>query len=228
MYATEHRCAIKVSGPRLSSLITGTDPLKDNLVILKCESTEPEDADSVYTADLIEAISGKITDVLIKHPINAKRKQKGLTYSNMITLRGAGKRITEPSFFDKHGLKAFMVAPTAIIRGVGLTFGMDLLDNVEGMTGYYDSNLDGKCRRAAEEFIKNENGYDFGFVHIKAVDDAGHDRDRKIKVEQLEKVDKAIGSMVEMLGKHAASVAGSKDECDFILCVTGDHTTPVI
>jgi len=25
--------------------------------------------------------------------------------------------------------------------------------------------------------------YDFGFVHIKAVDDAGHDKDLKIKIE---------------------------------------------
>ena len=30
-YATEHRCGIAVSGPRLSDDITGTDPLKDNL-----------------------------------------------------------------------------------------------------------------------------------------------------------------------------------------------------
>ena len=37
MYATEHRCAIKVSGPRLNSAITGNDPLKDNLPISKCE-----------------------------------------------------------------------------------------------------------------------------------------------------------------------------------------------
>ena len=34
MYATEHRCAIKLSGPRLSSLITGNDPLKDNLPLI--------------------------------------------------------------------------------------------------------------------------------------------------------------------------------------------------
>jgi 2,3-bisphosphoglycerate-independent phosphoglycerate mutase len=36
MHATEHRCGITVSGPGLSSLITGTDPLKDNLPLVKC------------------------------------------------------------------------------------------------------------------------------------------------------------------------------------------------
>jgi 2,3-bisphosphoglycerate-independent phosphoglycerate mutase len=44
-----------------------------------------------------------------------------------------------------------MVAPTAIIRGVGLTVGMEIRgDNeVSGMTGYYDSNLEGKMKYAA-------------------------------------------------------------------------------
>ena len=39
-YATEHRCAIKVSGPRLSSFITGNDPLKDNLKLIECDPTK--------------------------------------------------------------------------------------------------------------------------------------------------------------------------------------------
>ena len=142
----------------------------------------------------------------------------------MITLRGAGQRIEATSFEDKHQLRPFMIAPTAIIRGVGLTFGMDLLDDVEGMTGYYNSNLQGKCERAAKEFIENKNLYDFGFVHVKAVDDAGHDKSRSIKVEQLEKIDRAITTMVTQLGTYIDSKA---EECDFILCVTGDHTTPV-
>ena len=74
-----------------------------------------------------------------------------------------------------------MVAPTAIIRGVGLTIGMDLQGDreVSGMTGFYDSNLEGKMTFAAQKIDE----YDFGFVHIKAVDDAGHDKDLEIKIE---------------------------------------------
>jgi len=99
----------------------------------------------------------------------------------MVTLRGASQRIYVPSFAEVHSLNAFMIAPTAIIRGVGMTFGIDLVDDVEGMTGYYDSNLDGKCLKAAEVITAKK--YDFGFVHIKAVDDAGHDKNREMKVE---------------------------------------------
>ena len=43
-YATEHRCGLKVRGKGLSSLITGTDPLKDNKRLLDCEPTDPDDA----------------------------------------------------------------------------------------------------------------------------------------------------------------------------------------
>lgn len=72
-----------------------------------------------------------------------------------------------------------MIAPTAIIRGTGITFGIPLID-VEGTTGYYDSNLNNKAYKAIES-ITTDN-YDFGFIHIKAVDDAGHDKNLDIKI----------------------------------------------
>ena len=34
MYATEHRCGVKVSGPNLTHRITGNDPLKDNRMVV--------------------------------------------------------------------------------------------------------------------------------------------------------------------------------------------------
>lgn len=77
-------------------------------------------------------------------------------------------------------MKGFMIAPTAIIRGTGLTFGLDLID-VEGTTGYYNSNLNNKAEKAVEKITSGD--YQYGFVHIKAVDDAGHDKNMKIKIE---------------------------------------------
>lgn len=52
-------------------------------------------------------------------------------------------------------------------------------------------------------------------MHVKATDDAGHDRDHNIKVEQLEKCDKMIRTFIDAYGGE-----------DVIVCVTGDHTTP--
>ena len=39
MYATEHRCSVKVSGPNLSNKISGNDPLKDNKLAVECTAT---------------------------------------------------------------------------------------------------------------------------------------------------------------------------------------------
>lgn len=38
--------------------------------------------------------------------------------------------------------------------------------------------------------------YDFGFVHVKATDDAGHDMDHDVKVAQLEKCDKMVDTFI--------------------------------
>jgi len=72
-----------------------------------------------------------------------------------------------------------MIAPTAIIKGIGMQLDFDIYD-VEGATGWYDSNYDNKFE-SAENILRHE-GYDFGFIHIKAVDDAGHDKNVALKV----------------------------------------------
>ena len=42
-----------------------------------------------------------------------------------------------------------MIAPTAIIRGTGITFGLDLHE-AEGTNGSYHSNLNNKTLKALE------------------------------------------------------------------------------
>lgn len=108
-----------------------------------------------------------------------------------------------------------MIAPTAIIRGVGLNFNFDMID-VPETTGFYNSNLNNKMIYAVDAIKSGK--YDFGFVHIKAVDDAGHDKDYDMKVKQLEKSDKAVELLIKLLGQL--------DE-DTLIVITGDHTTPV-
>lgn len=79
-----------------------------------------------------------------------------------------------PPFVEVHnGLRPFMIAPTAIIRGAGISFGIPIVE-VEGTTGYYNSNLNNKALKAIE--LLSTSDYDYGFLHVKAVDDAGHDK----------------------------------------------------
>ena len=73
-YATEHRCGVRVRGPRLSNAITGNDPLKDNRQIVLCQATDQSNPDAIYTAKLIDAVSDALSAALLKHPINVERK----------------------------------------------------------------------------------------------------------------------------------------------------------
>lgn len=238
-YATEHRCGVVVKGPNLSGNISGTDPLKDNRLLLKAEALD-DSHEARNTAAVVNELSKEITKILVSHPVNAKRAAEGKNIANIVLLRGCGIRIEVTPFLEKHGLQPCMVAPTKIIAGLGLSLGIDILE-APGATGDYRTLLTSKATAIAKAlsapsqscpqvFVPGEDehkagrpdGYDFGFLHIKAIDDAGHDKASILKVKALEAVDTAIGQLARLLWE-----AESTRNFQFFLCVTGDHSTPV-
>lgn len=66
-YATEHRCGLLINGKGLSSLITGTDPIKDNKPLAICKATSELDEAAVFTANLVNALSEEIRKQLSSH-----------------------------------------------------------------------------------------------------------------------------------------------------------------
>ncbi|CAN0916279.1 2,3-bisphosphoglycerate-independent phosphoglycerate mutase 1 [Linum grandiflorum] len=238
-YATEHRCGVVVKGPKLSGNISGTDPLKDNRLLLKAEALDSTD-EARHTAVVVNELSREISKILASHPVNAKRASEGKNIANVVLLRGCGIRIQVPSFEQKHGLWPCMVAPTKIIAGLGMSLDIDILE-APGATGDYRTLLTSKATAIANAlsapvsstpnvFVPGEDeqkagrsdGYDFGFLHVKAIDDAGHDKASIFKVKGMEAVDKAIGQLAKLLWQ-----AESTGKFEYYLCVTGDHSTPV-
>ncbi|XP_057482179.1 uncharacterized protein LOC130769059 [Actinidia eriantha] len=238
-YATEHRCGVVVKGPNLSGNISGTDPLKDNRLLLQAEALDDTD-EAKHTAAVVNDLSKEISRILVCHPLNAKRAAEGKNIANLVLLRGCGIRIEVPPFEQQHGLWPCMVAPTKIIAGLGLSLGIDILE-APGATGDYRTLLTSKATAIAKAlsaplqscpnvFVPGEDehkpgrsdGYDFGFLHIKAIDDAGHDKASIFKVKGLEAVDRAIGQLARLLWQ-----AESTGNFQYFICVTGDHSTPV-
>lgn len=156
-----------------------------SLCSLPLQTSVPLDAsaDAAYSSQVLNAVSAVIHERLSSHPINVARVLKNEPPANIVLLRGPGERINVPAFADVHGMKPFMIAPTCIIAGLGMSLGFDLV-KAPGATGDYHSNLLAKADTALE--LLGHGDYDFGFVHVKAVDDAGHDRDVQKKVGSID------------------------------------------
>jgi 2,3-diphosphopglycerate-independent phosphoglycerate mutase len=223
-YATEHRCGIRIRGENLSGDITGTDPLRDNLPlkISKPRANAENDFDAQLTSTMLNQLSDRIRQLLTQNPINIQRAKEGKNAANVVLFRGCGVRIQVPTFREVHGFIPFMVAPTAIIAGLGKSLDMDLV-KIPGDTGDYHTDIMAQAKGFVETIMHKKSdetneSYNFGFCHIKVIDDAGHDGNIPLKIEFLEKVDAGIGYMWETFtNKYRQRV---------VFVLTGDHSTP--
>jgi len=85
---------------------------------------------------------------------------------------------------------------------------------VEGATGLYNTNYEGKAR-AAIEALKT---HDFVYLHIEASDEAGHEGDYDLKLKTIEYLDnRVIRYLVDEIAKMNTEVA---------IAILPDHPTP--
>jgi 2,3-bisphosphoglycerate-independent phosphoglycerate mutase len=59
------------------------------------------------------------------------------------------------------------------------------LVQVDGATGDYHTNLSAKKDALVRNLTPPDSDFSFGFLHVKAVDDAGHDKNRGLKAHTL-------------------------------------------
>ena len=109
--------------------------------------------------------------------------------------------------------KGSVITAVDLIRGIGHYAGLRCID-VEGATGLYTTNYEGKAQ-AAIEALKTD---DFVYLHIEASDEAGHEGDVPLKLKTIEYLDKrAIGPICEAVKDWEEPVA---------IAVLPDHPTP--
>jgi 2,3-bisphosphoglycerate-independent phosphoglycerate mutase len=106
------------------------------------------------------------------------------------TRSGCGARASSPSDAQlrraRHGLEAGLVTAVDLVRGLGVLTGIEVVE-VEGATGWYDTNYEGK-RDAASTLA---DGADLFIIHVEATDEAGHAGNVEEKVRALENWDRA-------------------------------------
>ncbi len=154
-------------------------------------------------------------EILANHPVNVKRRERGLLAGNSIWLWSPGTRPELPSFEEKWGLKASVISAVDLIKGIGICAGMKPVQ-VEGATGNIHTNFKGKGEAAINEL---KNGADYVYIHVEAPDECGHRAEIENKVRSIELIDENILTPVyEYLN-------GCGEQ--FGILVLPDHPTPL-
>lgn len=154
-------------------------------------------------------------DFLKDHPVNRKRIAEGKRPANSIWLWGEGKKPMLPSFESLFGLKGAVISAVDLLKGIALSSGMDAPE-VEGATGYIDTNFEGKAQAAVDEL---ESGKDFVYIHFEAPDECGHRNEPENKVRSIELIDeRVLPLLLKALEKYD----------DYKIMILPDHPTPIV
>ena len=207
-----YRHLLKIKGGNKNIVCTpphdvpGT-PWRDVLV----KATKPE-AES--TADLINSLIVNSQQILGKHPVNIKRISEGKDPANSIWPWSPGYKPSMTTLMQRYGIRnGVVISAVDLIRGIGVYAGLRPII-VEGATGLYDTNYEGKAT-AAIEALKNN---DFVFLHVEASDEAGHEGNYELKKTTIEYLDHRVcRPILDALAQFDEPVT---------LAVLPDHPTP--
>ncbi|HQL65620.1 MAG TPA: phosphoglycerate mutase, partial [bacterium] len=99
-----------------------------------------------------------------------------------------------------------------LIKGIGIYAGFDII-NVNGATGLYNTNYEGK----ADAAIGALTNHDFVYVHVEAPDEASHEGNVELKIKCIEDFDRRIvGNILKNIDLQNTTIA-----------IIPDHFTPV-
>lgn len=162
---------------------------------------------------LIEMMK-KSYDILKDHPVNIARKAQGKRPANSIWLWGEGTRPAMQSFEEIFGIKGSVVSAVDLIKGIGGCAKMEVAE-VEGATGYLDTNFEGKANAALDLLERN----DLVYIHFEAPDECGHRNEPKNKVKAIEMIDsRVLPILFDSLKKYD----------DYKIMILPDHPTPIV
>ncbi|MCD7977933.1 MAG: cofactor-independent phosphoglycerate mutase [Tannerellaceae bacterium] len=205
-----HLLVVKEGDKRLDTTPPHDVPLQPyRPLMVKADTGEAEE-----TARTLNQLILKSQELLKDHPVNLKRIAAGKDPANSIWPWSPGYRPAMKTMQEMYGFsKGSVISAVDLIRGIGVYAGLENIE-VEGATGLYDTNYEGKAKAALEALKTN----DFVYLHIEASDEAGHEGDVELKIKTIENLDKrAVRILYEELKKWDEPVA---------IAILPDHPTP--
>lgn len=159
------------------------------------------------------ALMERSVELLKDHPVNIARIKAGKRPASSLWFWGEGTKPKLQSFKERYGLNGAMISAVDLLKGIGKLTGMRVIE-VEGATGNYDTNFQGKAN-AALGALKTD---DFVYIHMEAPDECGHHGDAEHKIYSIEQIDGVVKTIAEGLKARGE---------DFSLLIMPDHPTPL-
>lgn len=186
--------------------VTGT-PFAE--VMIQAETEEAK-----ASADLLNDLILRSQKLLEHHPVNLKRAAAGKDKANSIWPWSPGYKPEMKTLMELYGLKSgSVISAVDLIRGIGVYAGLKVIE-VEGITGLYNTNYEGKAQAAIEALRTN----DFVYLHIEASDEAGHEGDVDLKIKTIEYLDyRVVQPILEEVASWDKPVT---------IAILPDHPTP--
>ncbi|HRZ96526.1 MAG TPA: cofactor-independent phosphoglycerate mutase [Paludibacter sp.] len=186
--------------------VTGT-PFVDVMI-----QSETEEAQA--SADLLNDLILRSQILLENHPVNLKRAAAGKDKANSIWPWSPGYKPEMKTLLELYNLRSgSVISAVDLIRGIGVYAGLKVIE-VEGITGLYNTNYEGKAQ-AAIEALRND---DFVYLHIEASDEAGHEGDVELKIKTIEYLDaRVVKPILEEISTWDEPVT---------IAILPDHPTP--
>ena len=191
----------------------------------EAKDTRTSKLNAEQTAQLINTLILKSQMLLAEHPFNKKRMAEGKDPANSIWPWAGGYRphMTPLTTIFPQIKRGAVITAVDLIRGIGSLAGLRVI-NVEGATGLYDTNYEGKAK-AAIEALRTD---DFVYLHVEASDEAGHDGDLDLKLQTIENLDRrAIKPIYEEVKNWGVPGTPTADMEPVAIAVLPDHPTPV-
>ena len=152
-------------------------------VMIQAETPEAQ-----ATADFLNELTLKSQALLENHPVNLKRAAAGKDKANSIWLWSPGYKPEMKTLLETYNLNSgAVISAVDLIKGIGVYAGLKVIE-VEGATGLYDTNYEGKAQ-AAIDALRTD---DFVYLHIEASDEAGHEGNVSLKIKTIEYLDSRV------------------------------------
>ncbi|MBA61271.1 MAG: cofactor-independent phosphoglycerate mutase [Planctomycetaceae bacterium] len=164
-------------------------------------------------SDLLSSLMSSSVKLFENHPVNQKRIAAGNLPATNIWLWGLGITPQLPDFKDIYGKQGKMITAVDLLRGIAALINWERIE-VEGATGYTDTNYAGKGQAAIDAL----DSTDIICVHVEATDEASHEGDAEGKIKALEEIDTHIVGPL---------VAELKSRGNYRILVSPDHPTPI-